>query len=102
MLTKLHVKGFKSLTNLTIEFPRLTVLFGPNAAGKSNILEAAQMLAQIGTSRTLADAFSAQMIRGYPLEAFRFPEGGLPLLLGQRTARMSLGACPSNRKIVLA
>ncbi len=92
MLTKLHVKGFKSLTDLTIEFPRLTVLFGPNAAGKSNILEAAQMLAQIGTSRTLADAFGAQMIRGYPLEAFRFPEGGLPLLLGQRTARMSLEA----------
>ena len=50
MLKSLHVKGFKSLTDLRVEFPQLTVLFGPNAAGKSNLLEAVQMLSRIGTT----------------------------------------------------
>lgn len=40
MLTKLTVRNFKSLADVTVEFPRLTVLFGPNAAGKSNLLDA--------------------------------------------------------------
>ena len=35
MLTKLTVRNFKSLVDVTVEFPRLAVLFGPNAAGKS-------------------------------------------------------------------
>jgi len=91
MLARLHAKGFKSLNDLEIHFPRLTVLFGPNAAGKSNILEAAQMLSRIGTSRTLADAFAGP-IRGYPLESFAFPQGGLPALLSKRRARLSLEA----------
>lgn len=80
MLKSLHVKGFKSLTDLKVDFPSLTVLFGPNAAGKSNLLEAVQMLSRIGTKRTLAEAF-AEPVRGYPLEAFSFPAGGLPELL---------------------
>lgn len=42
MLQRLKVQGFKSLTDLEVDLPRLTVLFGPNAAGKSNLLEAVQ------------------------------------------------------------
>jgi len=89
MLTRLHVKGFKSLTDLSIKFPRLTVLFGPNASGKSNIIEAAQLLSRIATARTLADAFD-ESIRGYPLEVFTFPHGGLSKLLKQDAASLRL------------
>lgn len=89
VLKRLMVKGFKSLEEVEVEFPRMAVLFGPNAAGKSNLLDAIQALSRIGTSRTLSDALS-EPIRGYPIEAFTFPAGGLPSLLSQDAASFSL------------
>lgn len=56
MLKKLTVRDFKSLRDVTVELPRLAVLFGPNAAGKSNLLDAIQALSWIGNARTLFDA----------------------------------------------
>jgi aerobic-type carbon monoxide dehydrogenase small subunit (CoxS/CutS family) len=56
MLKRLHVRGFTSLGDVQLELPRLAVLFGPNAAGESNLLDAIQALSRIGTERTLADA----------------------------------------------
>jgi predicted ATPase len=91
MLKRLAVRGFKSLIETSIKFPRLTVLFGPNAAGKSNLLDAVQALSRVGTMRTLSDALSAP-IRGYPIEAFAFPAGGLPELLEKPSASFSLEA----------
>src|SRR5437016_6818843 len=99
MLKSLRVQGFKSLDDLRVTFPRLTVLFGPNAAGKSNLLEAVQALSRIGTSNALADAL-APPIRGYPVESFAFGAGGLGELLDRNTARFALEAeiqVPSNR-----
>ncbi len=91
MLTKLAVKGFKSLRDVSVDFPRLTVLFGPNTAGKSNLLDSIQALSRIGTGRTLSDAL-AEPIRGYAIEAFSFPDEGLPGLLASETAEFTLGA----------
>jgi len=91
MLTRLHARRFKSLLDLSMEFPRLTVLFGPNASGKSNVLEAAQTLSQCATARTLADALEGS-IRGYPLEAFSFPPGGLSAMLRREELSLSLHA----------
>lgn len=91
MLIRLAVSGFKSIGDVDVGFPQLTVLFGPNAAGKSNLLDAVQALSRIGTSRTLSDAL-AEPIRGYPIEAFAFPPGGLSELLGQDVARFKLEA----------
>lgn len=91
MLKSLTVRGFKSLNDVTVEFPRMAVLFGPNAAGKSNLLDAIQALSRIGTQRTHADALS-DPIRGYPIEAFSFPSGGLAELLSESSARFSLEA----------
>lgn len=91
MLRRLSVKGFKSLADVTVEFPRLTVLFGPNAAGKSNVLDAVQVLSRISSSRTLSEAL-ADPVHGHPIEAFSFPAGGLPELLGQSQAEFTLDA----------
>lgn len=91
MLKRLVIRGFKSLDNVAVSFPRLAVLFGPNAAGKSNLLDAIQALSRIGTQRTLADALG-EPIRGYPIEAFTFPSGGLVDLLSQDAPRFSLEA----------
>ena len=44
-LTKLHVKGFKSLRDTIIEFPKsLTILVGPNGSGKTAIIESLLLL----------------------------------------------------------
>jgi len=91
VLKSLTVRGFKSLKYVKLEFPRMAVLFGPNAAGKSNLLDAIQALSRIGTLRTLADAIS-EPIRGYPIEAFSFPKGGLADLLSSSLAQFSLEA----------
>jgi predicted ATPase len=91
MLSRLRIKNFKSLNNIEISLPRLTVLFGPNAAGKSNLLDAVQALSRIGTNRTLADALS-EPIRGYPVEAFAIPKGGLSELLDLKTSSFELDA----------
>lgn len=91
MLKSLTVRGFKSLKDVTIKFPRMAVLFGSNAGGKSNLLDAIQALSRIGTQRTLTDALS-EPIRGYPIEAFFFPSGGLAELLSAASAQFSLEA----------
>lgn len=90
MLKKLAVQNFRSLADITIELPQLSVFFGSNAAGKSNILEAIEALSWIGNARTLADAFST--LRGYPFEAFFFGSGGWPGLFSQGSARFVLEA----------
>jgi len=91
MLRRLSIAGFKSFHEVSLDLPRVVVLAGPNAAGKSNVLDAVQMLARSGTQRTLAEAL-APPIRGFPTEAFTLPPGGLPELLGQPSARFSLEA----------
>lgn len=91
MLRRLHVRGFKSLADVELTLPRFTVLFGPNASGKSNILDALLVLSRLATERTLADAFGGP-VRGYPVECFRFPEGGLPALIEQENASTVLEA----------
>lgn len=91
MLRRIRVRGFKSIDDLEVELAPLVVVLGPNAAGKSNFLEAVLLLSRIVTERTLADAFDAP-IRGYPAEAFTLPSTGLPGLLAQPEARLRLEA----------
>lgn len=99
MLRKLVIRNFKSLHDVEVNFPSLTVLFGPNAAGKSNLLDAIQALSRIGTCRTLSDALS-DPIRGRAVETFEFPSGGLPGLLSQPTVSFELAARMDTEKEV--
>ena len=89
MLENLTVRNFKSLAGVSIDFPRLAVLYGPNAAGKSNLLDAIQTLSRLGTQRTLADALGGP-VRGHAIEAFTFPDTGLPGLLSKSGAQFRL------------
>lgn len=88
MLRKIHVRGFKSLQHVEAELAPLVVIFGPNAVGKSNFLEAVELLSRVVLSRTLADAFDTP--RGYPTESFTLPSKGLPGLLEQESAELTL------------
>lgn len=92
MLEKLTVRGFKSLRCVeNIELARMSVLLGPNAVGKSNLVDAIQVLSRLATSRTLSEALS-EPLRGYPIEAFTFPAGGLSSLLQQPSAVFEIDA----------
>lgn len=44
MITKLHIQGFKSVSDQILELGRINCLIGANGAGKSNILEALGVL----------------------------------------------------------
>ena len=93
MLKKLTVRNFKSLNDVTVELPRLSVLFGPNAVGKSNLLDAIQALSLMGNAHTLSDAIGpSSPIRGYPFEAFSFAPDGLPGLFRKGSAQFTLEA----------
>lgn len=91
MLSRFKVQGFKSLLDVELELTPLVVLMGPNAAGKSNLLEALLLLSRLVTEQTLSAAIGPPL-RGYPLEAFSLPEGGLEALLQQDRAELTLEA----------
>src|SRR5437588_13113920 len=76
MLKRVVIHGYKSLNPLDITLQPLTVLFGPNAAGKSNFLDALQLLSRLATCRTLKDAFEPPH-RGQALESFTFGAHGV-------------------------
>lgn len=91
MLERIKVEGFKSLRDIDVELAPLVVVWGPNAVGKSNLLEAILLLGRIVTERTLADAFEGP-IRGWPTECFTLPRGGLPELLRTESVRLRMEA----------
>ena len=68
MIRRVHIKGYKSLRDVEIGLHPLTVISGPNAAGKSNLLDALGLLSRMVTKRSLKEAFEEH--RGLPLEAF--------------------------------
>lgn len=76
MLTRIHITGYKSLKHVEVTLSDLSVLFGPNAAGKSNFLDCLQLLSKLASSRTIKEAFEPPY-RGKPLESFTFGEQGI-------------------------
>lgn len=91
MLHRLRVHRFKSLRDVAVELGQLNVVFGPNAAGKSNLLESLVLLSRLVQERTLADAFGSG-IRGYPVEAFSFGEDGIEGFMARPEASLRLEA----------
>ena len=91
MLKRVHIRGYKSLEDVEVRLSQLVVLFGPNAAGKSNFLDALQLLSKLGTSRTLKEAFDPPY-RGKPLESFTIRDTGIKGLLEQESLSFSIEA----------
>ena len=91
MLNRIHIKGYKSLCDVEVKLSPLTLLLGPNAAGKSNFLDSLQLLSKMATSQTLNEAFNPPY-RGKPLESFTLGEGGLRGLMEQERLAFSIEA----------
>ncbi len=84
MIRRVHVRGYKSLHDVEVRFPGpLTVVMGPNASGKSNLLDALALVARLALSPSLEDGFRDH--RGRIAEAFTFPAGGLREALGRES-----------------
>ena len=90
MITRVHIRRYKSLADVEVRLQPLSVLFGPNAAGKSNFLDALQLLsAMVAPGRPLIDAFRPPY-RGQPLESFAFGDGGVAGLLEKDSATFEI------------
>ena len=67
MIRRIRIRGYKSLRDVELsELSRLVLLFGPNSAGKSNLLDALDLLSRLAREDTLLTAF--QRHRGNRLE----------------------------------
>lgn len=89
MVKRVRIRGYKSLADVDVHLQPLSVLFGPNAAGKSNFLDALQLLSGMVTRKTLLAAFDPPY-RGQPLESFALAAGGIEELLQRDTATFEI------------
>lgn len=93
MLKEIRLEGFKSYgASQQLPLAPLTVLIGANASGKSNAIEALQLLAWLARSHRLGDLSHALRegelpVRGRPSELAR---GGTDLALGCKVANLEL------------
>jgi len=88
MIRRVKIQGYKSLKDIEVELQPLTVIIGPNAAGKSNLFDALGLLSRLATLPTLGEAFKEH--RGAPVEAFFYGSGGLTWLLTQKAATFTV------------
>jgi len=79
MIKWIRIKGYKSFQNLDLELKPLMVIFGPNASGKSNFLDALYLISRAVNQRNLKEVFKGH--RGFPLESFYYGEEGYDELL---------------------
>lgn len=91
MLRRIRIQDYKSLKDVEVDLQPLSVLFGPNAAGKSNFLDALQLLSRIASSRSLKEAFDPPY-RGTPLESLFIGRGGIEELLDRDSAAFRVEA----------
>ena len=75
MLTRVHIDGYQSFHDVEVRLAPLAVMFGPNAAGKSNLLDALQPLAKLGTSRTSGKEESPSPLARADREMVRLDHG---------------------------
>jgi putative ATP-dependent endonuclease of OLD family len=57
-ISRLSIKNFRSIEDITLELPQVCALVGPNNAGKSNILEALRRV--LGTGWVSVSSFAAE------------------------------------------
>jgi predicted ATPase len=81
MINRIRLRGYKSFVDADLRAGPLTVIFGPNDAGKSNLLDAFSLLSELAEVDSLKKAFDPALHRGRLLEAFHslrgFGEKGL-------------------------
>lgn len=89
MIKELHVEHWKSFEKATLYIDPLTILIGPNASGKSNLLDALFFLQRIGSGADIDEAVNGSSVlpplRGGAAAVCRKPSQWLALeaLIGE-------------------
>lgn len=80
MIRKIHIQGFKSIADQTLELGRVNCLIGANGVGKSNVLEAIGILGAAANGRVDDEAIVRRGVRaGLPrLYKTSFEAGRIP------------------------
>ena len=68
MLTRIEIDGFKTFEDFSVDLAPFVAILGANAAGKSNLFDAIQLLSNLA-SRDVSEAIKG--MRGEPMELFR-------------------------------
>jgi len=88
MIKRVRIENYKSFQSLSLELRPLSVIFGPNASGKSNFLDALYFLSRAVSQKNLKEAFEGH--RGLPLESFYYGEEGYDGLLKKANLRFTI------------
>lgn len=86
MIDCVYFKNFKSLRDIRCPLTRLTVIVGPNASGKTSLLQGMHYLSQLSTKRApeeIIDLFS----RSRGLDVLHSADGQEAMFLGCKTAK---------------
>ena len=75
MIKRIKIEGYKSFKSLDLKLSPVSVIFGPNASGKSNLCDAIQLISRMATCKTISEAFEGH--RGFPLESFYYGDDRL-------------------------
>lgn len=79
MLKRVRITGFKSLKDVEVELEPLTVVMGPNAAGKSNFFDALYLLQNLVTKENVFKAFGEK--GDAAIRSFYYADEGLDKLI---------------------
>jgi predicted ATPase len=87
MIRHVKIENYKSLKSAEVPLHDLTVIFGPNASGKSNLFDALNLVARLVTRKNLKEAFEGH--RGLPLESVHYDKGSIASLQKEQTHSLS-------------
>lgn len=88
MIKRIKIEGYKSFKKFELELRPLTVIFGPNASGKSNLFDALYFISRAANRKSLKEAFEGH--RGLPLESFFYGDEGYDGILRKPNLQFTL------------
>lgn len=84
MLKQIHFENFKNLKKVTCDIGELTVVVGPNASGKTSLLEGLHYLSQLVRDYSV-DKSEELFRRNRSLQNLHYGDGSQPLVLEARS-----------------
>ena len=96
MIKQIHVSGYRSVRELSLELRPINVLTGPNGCGKSNLYNSLVLIARAAQgqlARAIAEEGGTPTVSGPAASGFAISGGSLPnescLVLKEQSSRTS-------------